>query len=110
MSPYALASCMRCNEELYRENSLKSVMHLDGIVFVLRCPACGLTQRQMVPNARLRELIAGRAKRVDERKREIGKLVKGFAVDLEVVDTVEDIEMFWDYQSRVSPESIVKEV
>ena len=40
----------------------------------------------------------------------VGRMVQGFRIDLDVIETVADIALFWDDQARREPWSIPKEL
>ncbi len=105
-----LATCVGCRADVpaVDRNIMGQKPHPQGIMVIFECPECRLVQhRLMLPEEIRRHASeAKRSVREDARRRQIGTVVKGFAVDLEVVETIEDIVLFWDYQESVNPGSI----
>lgn len=108
-----LLTCRECgfNVPPIETVVLKRVSAPQGIVVFVECPKCGTHQSTlMLPEELQRRANAvKRGSKVDKVKRDIGVLVKGFAVDLEAVNFLEDITMFWDYQESNDPGSIIVE-
>lgn len=108
-----LAQCLNCHEDVPAVDSVvkKQMPHPQGIMVVFECPSCQMVQHILMLPEELKRRAAERrhSNQELERRREIGRTVKGFAVDLEAVVTIDDMKIFWDYQERNKPESIVIE-
>lgn len=108
-----IAACVGCGVLVPadRDNVLRSQPYQSGILFTFRCVHCGTYGRYLLTKSemRARKMAQHRQERQEARRREIGRTVKGFAIDLEVVEFVEDMKIFWDHQERTEPESIVRE-
>ena len=89
----------------------KQVASPHGLYILYECVYCDELNRVWVSAAeagrRRYELDA--AARAHQERRRIGNLVKGFSVDLDAVDTLEDITLYWDHQFRNDPNSIPRE-
>lgn len=108
-----ITACVGCgvNVPARAENVISSRPMNQGILFSFRCDQCGTYGRYLLTRSevRARKMARIQKERELERKREIGRLVKGFAIDLEVVEFVDDMKIFWDHQERTEPGSIVRE-
>lgn len=108
-----ICGCGECGTAITasQRNIVKRLQVTSGLLLVYRCHACGAFGKYLMASSQMREMAMAKAQeQADEvQRRQIGRVVKGFAVDLEAVDTVEDIELLWDYQERIEPESIRRE-
>lgn len=108
-----LATCSACGVGVppKNKNVIRSASSERGVMIWFKCPHCGVVGSTFVDSseARKRADEIRRQERADERRKAVGRMVKGFAIDLEVVETVEDMKIFWDDQEKFSPWSIVKE-
>lgn len=105
------AVCKRCDRQVELKRALiRSVVDTESgkrVNYV--CPFCYKSNSIFLTWEQMRSMARKSKESKDDRRREIGLLVKGFAVDLEAVSTLEDIAMFWIYQAEVRPWTIPRE-
>jgi len=109
----ALAVCNKCERKIDLDPKVvRGVVDSHaGRRINFYCPFCYYKGSVFLTWEQVKKRYRQAKKFFDEsRAREIGVLVKGFAVDLEAVETVEDIRMFWIYQGLVRPHTIPREV
>lgn len=111
--PKVLTTCIQCKLRVPAVDSIvrKTFPHGDGVMMVFECPHCMSVQKYFMSAENLKSRHDMRARELadDSDRRAIGILVKGFSVDLEAVESVEDFQLYWRYQETVSPESIMVE-
>lgn len=103
--------CSRC-QSFIRPTWTTSVKR-EGDVMLLEwtCKACSAEGTQRLAIQVYDKLVADwRAQQKDKSSNleafEIGVRMKGFRLDLDVINTVADLALYWDYQERTDPDSI----
>ena len=108
-----LAKCKDCGSgvEPKTSNVLRSIPSQRGVMIFFQCPKCGTADSIFLgpEEARKRADEVRRMANAELHAQWLGREVKGFEIDLEIVDTVEDLEFFWDDQERFEPWSIKRE-
>lgn len=119
MSPKVLTRCPQCGSPMTFANVTGVTQLEDNEVSVgMACSDCKFASHVRVMARLWEQLTVGEERfgvKSDERQvpggRQIGQVVKAFAeVELANVYSLEDIAWIWDYQAKVSPESIPVEV
>lgn len=115
MPKVSVGRCPSCNRENNPKRIVRGPIVLKGWVhFLFHCP-CETEYEFSLPKANYPAwLDAVRrldTKRQEEqalaKRREIGRMVKGWAIDLEAIENVADLEVYWwdEPKFREEPES-----
>ncbi len=108
-----LAQCESCGKDVppLNRNVIKSVPTGTGLIIMFSCPWCEVHGKLYLDaveaKRRTKEIRKAEHDRVAAER--IGREVKGMAVDLEVVSTVDDFLLYWNDQERFEPWSVPKE-
>lgn len=108
-----LAQCSSCSKAIppLNRHVVRSAPTNGGVFLFFQCPYCGSAGSTFLGASEAKR----RAREIEFTERErlrqefIGREVKGMAVDLEAVDVVDDLLLFWNDQERFEPWTVVRE-
>ncbi len=108
-----LAQCSSCDRAIppLNRHVLRSAPASGGVFLFFQCPWCEQPGSVFLgaKEAKRRAREIEEAERLESHRQWVGREVKGMAVDLEAVNVVDDLLLFWNDQERFEPWTVVRE-
>lgn len=109
----SLGACPQCSTYIRPNWTTEVRRQGDTMMLAFTCASCAMRGMRRMALPEYESLVTAwrmTATAEVDPKREIGLRLQGWRIDLDAVDTVADLELFWDYQLRHNRASIPIEV